>query len=827
MPNGTDERLLTIRQQVVTDTSGTKRAIADVKSLEKASANLQVTMLKEGKSASEIAKAMAAYHQRQQTAADATARTDARVAALRARLEALKMALDGVEAQTQRSTYGFLEEAEAVEKETDAIREQTEALRQRTDAVETAGKLPFSLGDLRAARPVPSTGANRAGLAENVDRVGSVGSQILSGLGQGEAANAAGLLGDVAGAFTSLNPVMLAVTAASVAAAAVFGDMQKRIEAFNEVATAFAERAVANAELIASGATTDDVTEQRDRLRQVFDILSGQAGELGGIAEEMRQFVVAGHVFTDLRNTSLQPFLDKVTELTGVTVTNFNDVQTLVNSLSARTNEYGETLLNLNQLLLSGDLAFNDAAAAAEVAAEGIDRQREANERLVEVLGGAADSILDRVQEAFRAQTEAQAAAIASDLAFRQRAVELRRSAGVEQLNALQQQMQEEFLLNAERIRQLDQLPPVSAAVNRELKTLRDRQAELASQTALLADEVRPVVELREREASAAAALTENISQQLKALEAEGVARQKLFDAQTALNDLNSDSVAKLDEIRADAEIKRGELESRALGEQLENASKANKDREKLEREHRDRLFEINRAADFTLSDALRRRDVTAAITAIRAREEEKRKENKEYEQRLDDLDERMKEQNDVVQGRLDEQLKNIRDNADKAVRAEEARANKERATRQRAIDQAQVDLQNAQNAQRLLQQQHYANLNSQTQSGMLTLINTFGEGLITMVGQVKAAFQRISVPQAPRQYSSPIGPQPAGSASNLNNIPFQFLSQGSASSRGITQFPSQQQITNLTLNAPDSTRRIENVSREQAIRAVREIWEF
>jgi nitroreductase len=58
---------------------------------------------------------------------------------------------------------------------------------------------------------------NSSGI-ETTDRLGSIGSQILSGLGQGELANAAGLVGDVAGSIGSLG---IAGGAAAIALGAV------------------------------------------------------------------------------------------------------------------------------------------------------------------------------------------------------------------------------------------------------------------------------------------------------------------------------------------------------------------------------------------------------------------------------------------------------------------------------------------------------------------------------------------------------------------------------------------------------------------------------
>src|SRR5690606_14001165 len=81
----------------------------------------------------------------------------------------------------------------------------------------------------------------------------------------------------------------------------------------------------------------------------------------------------------------------------------------------------------------------------------------------------------------------------------------------------------------------------------------------------------------------------------------------------------------------------------------------------------------------------------------------------------------------------------------------------------------------------------HYQTMNAQAISGMTTIVNSFGQGLLTMGQQVQAFFQRFTPSAATKaQGSAAIGPQlntpganyipPRGNV--FTDIPFQFLPQ-------------------------------------------------
>lgn len=220
---------------------------------------------------------------------------------------------------------------------------------------------------------------------EAVDRAGSVGSQVLSGLGQGDAANAAGLVGDVFGAFTSLNPVMLATTAVGIGVAAVFGNINAEMEANRIASQEYADRLASNAELIADGATTADITAQADRLRTVIANVDDDIRLLIDLRDRADAADVAGNL------SEMENIYDQVSAIFGRPIRDLQTLNTAIDAITQKSSDYTGALLNLNQLLLSGDLAANDAAARAE-------QQAKDNAAAFDTLVNAGQGVLDLIQ---------------------------------------------------------------------------------------------------------------------------------------------------------------------------------------------------------------------------------------------------------------------------------------------------------------------------------------------------------------------------------------------------------------------------------------------
>ena len=93
--------------------------------------------------------------------------------------------------------------------------QNVEELRQSVQQLETALNEAGDAGsDVAQSVASASRGSGRGGITDSIDRFGRFGSQIASGLGGGELANAAGLFGDISDALGTLGPVGVAATGA-------------------------------------------------------------------------------------------------------------------------------------------------------------------------------------------------------------------------------------------------------------------------------------------------------------------------------------------------------------------------------------------------------------------------------------------------------------------------------------------------------------------------------------------------------------------------------------------------------------------------------------
>lgn len=160
---------------------------------------------------------------------------------LESELDDLRAELTGVGTSAQRGVAALRQRFGEGERAVEGMQDEVEQLRRDLLALDDVKVTPVV--------DVQRAGAGAAGdpnPLDEVDRGGRVAGQILSGLGQGEAANAAGLIGDVAGAFTALNPAMLATVAVGGALTLVVGQLTK---AYEEAKTAANEYLAAQTEI--------------------------------------------------------------------------------------------------------------------------------------------------------------------------------------------------------------------------------------------------------------------------------------------------------------------------------------------------------------------------------------------------------------------------------------------------------------------------------------------------------------------------------------------------------------------------------------------------
>lgn len=98
------------------------------------------------------------------------------------------------------------------------------------------GEIAEVARSLENAQRQASAGASggRRGAGASLEQFGSTGAQLFSGLGQGEAANAVGLVGDFVGALGTLNPVLLGTVALSGAAALALGQLNSQLDSYRQ-----------------------------------------------------------------------------------------------------------------------------------------------------------------------------------------------------------------------------------------------------------------------------------------------------------------------------------------------------------------------------------------------------------------------------------------------------------------------------------------------------------------------------------------------------------------------------------------------------------------
>jgi hypothetical protein len=230
-----------------------------------------------------------------------------------------------------------------------------------------------------ADRASRSGGSN---ILNAADRFGTVGGQIFSGLGNSELANAAGLLGDVASAATTMNPALLGTVAAGGAVALVMGEVTRQFEASKKAAEDYAKRQMTLAELVASGATTADIQERIASVQAARAVLAEQATGLAALRDEVLQVIPNSASESAARTrqaiaratggsddpifAAMNAIFKRASELTGQNIQDMNQLQLAVGALSGSTTEYVSQIYDLNTLLRSGALAYNDNKAAVD-----------------------------------------------------------------------------------------------------------------------------------------------------------------------------------------------------------------------------------------------------------------------------------------------------------------------------------------------------------------------------------------------------------------------------------------------------------------------------
>lgn len=537
------------------------------------------------------------------------------------------------------------------------------------------------------------------GVLDSIDRFSSTGTQILSGIGQGEAANAVGLLGDVAQGFGSLNPMMLAVTAATAGLALVVGNLQAEFEEAKQKAEKYLAIQGEINSLVAGGATSETIQAQIDQNNAEITAFAQDRSTYLGFQQRLQEaqtqiaeaqdallnpvtnYDQAGNIIPPDSEATLQAYMQAQQQ-----------EQQILEELGAFTNGNVESLTGLN-LALEGNqeaiaaLAEENASLQGALLSTGVQANNAAAE-LAEAQA-AADAEL-------RATIDAQREA--GQLTAKQRA---------ERVDALEQEQAalEEFAQTAgisEEYRQ--QLNDQIAVLGIRIREL---GADIVS-TADLAEQAAQALETLKQNEQTLTDLADNlfdaqareVAAKEQAREATEAYNQSLRQHQTTLAKIDADLKENREKIAADTGDKIAEEEAKAA----EDRAKAVEDSAKRRQEIEDRY---NR----TYTDAVAERDALGARRAKQQRDDDLKKEGESLDERLKAIDDGLQEQTKIIRKRGDEQVKLAEDAARKSVAAENDRWQKEYDIRVRANQQAIRDVQNAASTVQAIQ----ANVNTQT----------------------------------------------------------------------------------------------------------------
>lgn len=573
-----------------------------------------------------------------------------------------------------------------------------------------------------------------AGGLQSVDRFGRVGTQILSGLGQGEAANAVGLIGDVAGGITDLAPPMLALTAASAVLAIGFGEIQKRMEEARKSAEEYVSAQAEVTGQLVAGATSRELegqlntlTRQRDTLLAGGKVLEGFITELQGI------FDVGGGVTQEIR----EDFEQRIRAATGGAV-GFEGLTAAIGAYNTQLNNINSQIGVITVSLNSVTVAANDALSAIQQTAdhevdlanlrrtgssEGVKEQIQTNADLQDALVGANEEIQRQI-EANQGNEGA--------------------------LGALYTQL----FANHDQINEL-------IAANQELER-----------------SVLPIIEAREREAKLAEAITKQYDAQLNTLEQLGNAQEDVNKAQQAYNDALAQSSAKLEQARqaetdAVTKAESAKLEATAKAEAAKLEAIDNAEREAAEarlkalQDFHEAERRINAKYNVDKLTAEGNRDALAAFMAKQQKEEDLQEQERQLSKQEQAVEDTLRKQVEAANRARDKQVAAANEARDKQVAAARDTAqrtiatvtdagNKELAIRKQTLDAALVQLQNFQNGAIAIMAQlvsSTANMRFGANYGTPTTVTLPNgqtqPGYAVQYGTVNGRYQPIAAPQS------------------------------------------------------------------------------
>lgn len=268
----------------------------------------------------------------------------------------------------------------------------------------------------RAADDIDVSRGNRLEMLENV---GERSSAVFSAFeGGSELANLSGLLGDAAASFAVLGPAAGIATVGIGGLAAVIQQMTQRSEEAKEAAEDYLARQGAINELIASGATSEDLQGVIERAQEDRTLIQEDNAQLLLLrsrletaierynqAERTSQLFVPGDdnpeaVAAQRELANAQAALDNVfadlSTFSQGSITSLEGLNGAIEKNNTDIAEYTKTIQATRQELRREGVLRNDAAADAEEAADAAEGAAEAAKALSNALGPSntsADSL--------------------------------------------------------------------------------------------------------------------------------------------------------------------------------------------------------------------------------------------------------------------------------------------------------------------------------------------------------------------------------------------------------------------------------------------------
>ncbi len=484
-------------------------------------------------------------------------------------------------------------------------------------------------------------GRNTSGL-DTTDRLGSIGSQIFSGLGQGQLANAAGLVGDIAGAAGALGPLGVAAAALAPAIAVVTNEINKNTEKERERASAL--RTVAEA--IVNGTRTE--VEAKITALRVDNTVSEQQIRL--IEERTGK---SREYFESLAQTDITDFglIGGLANLSA-NLQGLGGDAGVVADANKQIEDNAFLIEALTAVLTGNATAANDTKAATEAAtAAEYDLADARRQTFIDEARRAGQDLADRANNRLEVD---------------------RMTAEQRQARAAEIQRQIE-LLSADRQSYLAQQTTAGGQaaylLGQQIADLQDELIRVTDTTLTYAD----VLAAEEARKKALSTQTENY---LDAVTAEVKAQEKAFTARQEYAQAVAEGAAKERELVAQTELKREEIITDSRDRLTDIEDKGAKERVRI-------LRDFNR----TYTSAVGERDALAGKNAKLAASD-----------RLTDQQEGYDEQLRTQTKALDKQLKALdRSYTDQYARLVQG-LNAELSTRQMAINRAVTDVANAEN---------------------------------------------------------------------------------------------------------------------------------